>query len=107
VTSVDEDGSVEADAEGVESAASDGGAALDPARSLAVTEYLVKALADSPEDVSVSAEVSGDTARLTVDMARADVGRIIGKRGRVAGSIRSVVRAAAYLDGHKVDVDFD
>ena len=80
---------------------------VDTARSVAVTEYLVKALADSPEDVEVTAEVRGDTARLNVDMARSDVGRIIGKRGRVAGSIRSVVRAASHLDGHKVDVDFD
>ena len=79
----------------------------DPARAAAVAEYLVKALADEPEAVTVAAQQDGSSVRLDVAVAPGDLGRVIGKRGKVAGSVRSLVRAAAHLDGLKVDVEFD
>ena len=79
----------------------------DPARAAAVAEYLVKALADEPEAVTVAAQQDGTSVRLDVAVAPGDLGRVIGKRGKVAGSVRSIVRAAAHLDGLKVDVEFD
>lgn len=79
----------------------------DPARAAAVAEYLVKALADEPEAVTVAAQQDGSSVRLDVAVAPGDLGRVIGKRGKVAGSVRSIVRAAAHLDGLKVDVEFD
>ena len=46
------------------------------------------------------------TVSLEVQVADDDMGRVIGKRGRVANSIRTVVRAAAARDGVEVDVEF-
>jgi predicted RNA-binding protein YlqC (UPF0109 family) len=45
--------------------------------------------------------------RLTVRVGPADMGRVIGKRGRVAQAIRTVVRAAAVRDGTDVEVEFE
>ena len=73
----------------------------------AVLEYLVRALVDDPDAVSVEA-ISGRRGNITLEVRTApgDLGRVIGKRGRTAHSIRAVVRAAATRDGVTVDVDF-
>lgn len=68
--------------------------------------YLTRAIVDDPDGVQVVVDDSRDgeiTLRLTV--AQGDMGRVIGKRGRVAQAIRQVVRAAATNDGVKVSVD--
>lgn len=73
----------------------------------AVLEYLAKSLVDDPEAVSVSVDdAKGARLELLVRVAPPDVGRLIGKRGRVANSIRTIVRAAAVRDGVEVDVEF-
>lgn len=73
----------------------------------AVLTYLVKSLVDDPSAVSVEA-VEGRRRNpvLEVRTGPGDMGRIIGRRGRTAQSIRAVVRAAAAKDGVEVDVDF-
>jgi len=53
-----------------------------------------------------SAETRRGTLSLEVQVGDDDMGRVIGKRGRVANSIRTVVRAAAARDGVEVDVEF-
>ena len=59
-----------------------------------------------PDAVAIEAEDS-DGLTLNVDVADGDMGRVIGKRGRVANAIRTVVRAAAAKDGVTgVDVEF-
>ena len=74
---------------------------------VAVLEYLAKSLVDDPESVHVDAdETKGARIELSVRVAPPDVGRLIGKRGRVANSIRTIVRAAAVRDGVEVDVEF-
>ena len=80
---------------------------LEAANAQAVLAYLAKAVVAYPDEVSI--EVS-DGRRgglsLNVRVADGDMGRVIGKRGRVAQSIRSIVRAAAVNDGVSVDVEF-
>ncbi len=49
---------------------------------------------------------AADVRLIEVHVAPGDMGRVIGKRGRIAQSIRTVVRAAAVRDGAEVDVDF-
>lgn len=66
-----------------------------------VLEYLATQIVDSPDDVEV--EVDGNTLRLHV--APDDMGKVIGRRGRVAQAIRTVVRAAGAKDGAEVSVD--
>jgi predicted RNA-binding protein YlqC (UPF0109 family) len=72
----------------------------------AVLAYLTRQLVDDPDAVSVEAEVGSGRTVLNVRVAPGDMGRVIGKRGRVANSIRTIVRAAAVRDGVEVDVEF-
>jgi predicted RNA-binding protein YlqC (UPF0109 family) len=70
-----------------------------------VLEYLVDALVEDTDSVEIDVD-GGRTLHLRVHVAPDDMGRVIGKRGRVANSIRTVVRAAAVRDRVEVDVDF-
>ena len=68
-------------------------------------EYIAKSLVDYPDDVSVT-EIEGDTSTvLELRVNDADMGKVIGKQGRIAKAIRTVVKAAAMEDNKKVDVD--
>ena len=73
---------------------------------LAVCEYVVKQIVDDPDAVSVELSDRDGGYRLDVTVGDGDMGRVIGKRGRVANAIRTVVRAAAVQDGAEVDVEF-
>jgi predicted RNA-binding protein YlqC (UPF0109 family) len=82
----------------------DGSADLVVAR--AVLEYIVKTLVADPDAVDVELDDRGRRAVFNVHVGEGDMGRVIGKRGRVAQSIRTVVRAAAARDGLDVEVEF-
>ena len=80
---------------------------IEGATAAAVLEYITKSVVDEPEAVEVdSTETRRGTLSLEVQVGDDDMGRVIGKRGRVANSIRTVVRAAAARDGVEVDVEF-
>jgi predicted RNA-binding protein YlqC (UPF0109 family) len=70
-----------------------------PETAVAVLEYLAKALVADPDGVRVEADDSDGSLTLNVYVADGDMGRVIGKRGRVANAIRSIGRAAAAKDG--------
>jgi predicted RNA-binding protein YlqC (UPF0109 family) len=72
----------------------------------AVLDYVVRALVDDPDAVSVEAVERRRGVLLEVRTGPGDLGRVIGRRGRTAQSIRAVVRAAASRDGVEADVDF-
>ncbi len=72
----------------------------------AVCEYVVKHLVDDPDAVCVEASRYDGTLRLDVTVGDGDMGRVIGRRGRVAGAIRTVVRAAGYEEGTAIEVEF-
>lgn len=68
-------------------------------------EYLVKALVDEPEQVDVQ-EVPGDEATTyEVRVAPDDLGKVIGKQGRIANALRTVAKAAAMKEKKKVYVE--
>lgn len=73
----------------------------------AVLTHIVRSIVDDPDAVDVTA-VDGDDDEvvLEVRVGPGDLGRVIGRRGRTAQSIRAVVRAAATNDDVDVDVDF-
>jgi predicted RNA-binding protein YlqC (UPF0109 family) len=73
---------------------------------VAVCEYICRSIVSSPDDVVVSVSGEGDRLELTVTVGEGDAGRVIGRRGRTAQAIRSVVRAAAAKDGVHVDIEF-
>lgn len=80
---------------------------MSAATAQAVCEYIVKQLVDDPDAVSVELIERDSGIRLDVTVGDGDMGRVIGKRGRVAGAIRTVVRAAGTDDATpSVEVEF-
>lgn len=76
------------------------------ARAKAVVEYVTRALADEPDAVEVDVqEKGGDEVFLLVHASPSDMGRLIGRRGRVIQAIRQVTRAAGAAEGVKAGVD--
>ena len=78
---------------------------ITAASARAVLEFLAKSVVDDPDGGRVEVE-DGRPVTLEVHVSEGDMGRVIGKRGRVANAIRTVVRAAAARDGVEVDVEF-
>ncbi|MCI9168460.1 MAG: KH domain-containing protein [Dorea sp.] len=70
-----------------------------------LVEVITKALVDSPEEVVVTEREDKKTTVLEVRVAESDMGKVIGKQGRIAKAIRSVVKAAAAKKDKKVVVD--
>ena len=70
-----------------------------------LVEVIVKALVDNPDEVVVTEKEEGKTLVLEVKVADSDMGKVIGKQGRIAKAIRSVVKAAAAKEDKKVIVD--
>ena len=83
----------------------DDGNRLPAAHARAVLTYLVESIVDDPDGVEIDVDSSGSRTRLDVSVSAGDMGRVIGKRGRVANAIRTVVRAAAVRDEIDVVVD--
>jgi predicted RNA-binding protein YlqC (UPF0109 family) len=82
-----------------------GDGAADAGQAHTVLAYLAAQLTDEPDAVQIEAEASRRGTRLSLRVASDDMGRIIGRRGRVAQAIRTVVRAAAAAEGRDVSVD--
>jgi predicted RNA-binding protein YlqC (UPF0109 family) len=87
-------------------AADDDAAGPDYATAQSVLAYVVSQLVEDPDAVSIELDDRGRRPVLNVHVGAGDMGRVIGKRGRVAQSIRTVVRAAAARDGGDVEVEF-
>ena len=72
---------------------------------LAVVTYLVHSIASDSDAVVINTEEHGDSVRFRIHVAPEDMGRVIGRRGRVAQAIRTVVAAAGARDGVQTSVD--
>ena len=83
----------------------DEAAEVDDAVCFEVTEYIVKALSNDPEAVEVSGDHRNGVTKLSVRVNPDDMGRIIGRRGRTAQAIRSLVGVAGAQAGVKTNVD--
>ncbi len=71
-----------------------------------VLEIIAKALVDDPEQVSVKQiDNDDDTITLELRVAEGDMGKVIGKQGRIAKAIRTVVKAAASKENKKAAVE--
>lgn len=70
-----------------------------------LVEYLAKSLVDNPDQVSVDAVESDKSLVLELRVAPDDMGKVIGKQGRIAKAIRAIVKASATRQGKKVVVD--
>lgn len=70
-----------------------------------LVEVIAKALVDNPDEVVVTEKEEGKNVTIELHVAASDMGKVIGKQGRVAKAIRSVVKAASLGDNKKVDVE--
>ncbi len=78
---------------------------VEAPRAVAVLSYLATRLVDGPEQVRIETSPSRNGVKLSLSVAPEDMGKVIGRRGRIAQSIRSVVRAAGAREGVDVSVD--
>jgi hypothetical protein len=101
-----EDGDVNALGEGVADDRDDmAGNRSDDSVPVTVLTYIARSLADEPDSVVVEAEDRRGSVVLRVHVAPEDMGRVIGRRGRTAQAIRTLVGAAGARDGTQVSVD--
>ena len=70
-----------------------------------LVEVIAKALVDNPEEVVVTESMKGEDTLIELKVSPADMGKVIGKQGRIAKAIRSVVKAAASKEDNKVIVE--
>lgn len=70
-----------------------------------LVEVIAKSLVDSPEEVVVTETEENDAILLELKVAPADMGKVIGRQGRIAKAIRTVVKAASSKGEKKVAVD--
>ena len=66
---------------------------------------IVQAIVAHPDQVTVTEEISGSNIDLTLNVAPEDMGMVIGRHGRIAKAIRTVIKAAASGSGKKVNVE--
>ena len=69
-------------------------------------EYLARQLVDHPEAVRVEQFDDDGTIVLKLDVAEDDVGKVIGRQGKIARALRAVLRASAGADGQRVLLEF-
>ena len=70
-----------------------------------LVEVIAKALVENPDEVVVTEKEDGKNVVVELHVAASDMGKVIGKQGRIAKAIRSVVKAAASKSDKKVIVD--
>ncbi|MFH1710150.1 MAG: KH domain-containing protein [bacterium] len=70
-----------------------------------LVEYLVKALVDKPEEVNVSQTEGESVTMIEIRAAADDAGKVIGKEGRIANAIRTLVKAAGAKSQKRVTVE--
>lgn len=68
-------------------------------------EYIARSLVDDPEQVQVRQERIGGKTRIELRVAKEDMGRVIGKSGRVANSMRVLLRVASAREGKQATLD--
>ncbi len=72
-----------------------------------LVEVIAKALVEHPEQVAVRERTEGKTIKVDLYVSPVDMGKVIGRQGRIAKSIRAVVKAAAAREDVMVDVNID
>ena len=70
-------------------------------------EYVARALVENPDAVRVEMEEDGDEVSLLLHVEQADMGRVIGRDGRIANAIRSLLRVMGTRDGRHVELEIE
>lgn len=75
------------------------------ARAAAVAEFVATSFADHPDAIEIETRERGRDVSISIHADRGDIGRLIGRRGRVINAMRQVARAAGSVDGERVQLD--
>jgi len=70
-----------------------------------LVEFVAQSLVDQPTEIRVETHPQGNTVYLDLHVAKDDMGRVIGKGGRVANSLRTLLKVAAARDGNRTKLD--
>ena len=70
-----------------------------------LVETMVKPVVNQPEEISTAAKESEEEIMIEITCNPDDIGKIIGRQGRIIKSIRTITRAAAFADGRRVEVE--
>ena len=70
-----------------------------------IVEIIAKALVDNPDQVVVEEKADNDVVTFELHVSADDMGKVIGKQGRIAKALRTVVKAAATRENKKVNVE--
>lgn len=72
-----------------------------------LVEFIVKSLVSKPELLVITSEEEGDFIKISIKADEEDVGKIIGKQGKIAKSIRTIARSVAMKSGKKLAVEIN
>lgn len=78
---------------------------MEEMHSKKLVEVIAKALVDNPDEVVVNEKADGRSTVIELHVSPSDMGKVIGKQGRIAKAIRSVVKAASFREKKNVDVE--
>lgn len=70
-----------------------------------LVEYIVKSLVDKPEEVQVEVVEGDQTTALELHVGEGDIGKVIGKQGRIAKAIRTILNASVAKDGKRTTLE--
>ena len=71
-----------------------------------LVEIIAKALVEKPEEVSVNELIDGDAVILELKVAQEDMGKVIGKQGRIAKAIRTIMKSLAAKEEKRITIEF-
>ena len=72
-----------------------------------LVEFIVKSLVDNPEKLVITTEEEGEVLKIFIKADENDIGKIIGKQGKIAKAIRTIVRSSAMKLGKKVIIEIN
>ena len=72
---------------------------------LELIKYIVTQFAEKPDDVEYLAEEKGDTIEVTVLLDESDMGKVIGRQGKIAKALRTIVKAASAKSGKRYNIE--
>ncbi len=78
-----------------------------PSRMKSLLEHVAKQLVDDPTAVVVTEELDGNFVKLHLQVAEGDIGKVIGRGGRIAKAIRALLKVMATRDGTQVNLEID
>lgn len=72
-----------------------------------LVEYIVKYLVDNPDSVNITSVRDGDELNISLSVSQADMGKVIGKQGKIARAIRYILKAVSLKENVKVNLEIE